>query len=501
MAEADSPRAALAPGFQDRDHQPAIRFLRAGDDAVARYADDIGDAGRLAQHGADRVDHAVRALQGGAIRQLHVQEEIALIFGRQEGRGCHPEEEVGRAEDDEEADHGDQQLARQKSHRIAIAVACVVEAAVEDLEADEAGWLRTPQHESAERRAQRQGIDRGDDDGDRNRRRELAVERAGHTRDEPHRCEDRDQDERGRHHRAGDFRHRLLGRLGHREVWILIQIAGHVLHHHDGVINHQGNGEHDGEEVDRVGGIAEHVEDGEDANERDRYGDGRDDGCPPVLQEEEHHRHDKHQGDGEGPQDLLDIRAHEVRRVVDDGVFHPLREFARHAGHGLLHLRGDGEGVGGRRLIHRQCCRREIIELRARVVLLRCKLHAGDVEEVHDAAAGVRPDDNILELLDAGQFAGRQHGQLLLLIVRPRRFSNLPGRNLNVLRLDCRDHLRRADAEPRHLDRVEPDPHRIFALAEDLGVADAGDARDDLLQMHIGVVRDRQLIERFVRRI
>ena len=41
----------------------------------------------------------------------------------------------------------------------------------------------------------------------------------------------------------------------------------------------------------------------------------------------------------------------------------------------------------------------------------------------------------------------------------------------------------------------EPDPHGILALAEDIRVADAGDARDLLLEMHVGVIGDEDLVD------
>ena len=84
---------------------------------------------------------------------------------------------------------------------------------------------------------------------------------------------------------------------------------------------------------------------------------------------------------------------------------------------------------------------------------------------------------------------------------RVRRLADLPRRRLDVLARDRAGDIARGDADRRHAHRVEPDAHRILPLPEDLRVADPRQPRDLLLQLHIGVVRDENLIVRVVRRI
>ena len=54
-------------------------------------------------------------------------------------------------------------------------------------------------------------------------------------------------------------RHRLLGRLGRRELGMLLHHALDVLDHDDGVVDDDADGEHDREQRDRVGRIADRL--------------------------------------------------------------------------------------------------------------------------------------------------------------------------------------------------------------------------------------------------
>ena len=64
-------------------------------------------------------------------------------------------------------------------------------------------------------------------------------------------------------------------------------MALHVFDDDDGVVDDQAGGERDAEERQRVDGEAEDLDEGKGADERDRDGDGGNDGGAPVLQEEE----------------------------------------------------------------------------------------------------------------------------------------------------------------------------------------------------------------------
>ena len=113
---------------------------------------------------------------------------------------------------------------------------------------------------------------------------------------------------------------RLARRVAGRDV------ALDVLHHDDGVVDHDADRQHQAEQREVVEREAEQAHHEERADQRDRDGDDRYDGGAPGLQEQDDHQH--HQD--HGLEDGLDHRLHrlldELGRIVDDGVLKPGRE-------------------------------------------------------------------------------------------------------------------------------------------------------------------------------
>ncbi len=94
-----------------------------------------------------------------------------------------------------------------------------------------------------------------------------------------------------------------------------------------------------------------------------------------------------------------------------------------------------------------------------------------------------------------------QHGIGELLVRRSRLASDLTCRVDCVLRLDRVGNVRDGDAELCQLVRLHPQPHGILARAEDLGLADAVQARDWIIEVDVGVVGQIVRIVRAMRRI
>ena len=82
-----------------------------------------------------------------------------------------------------------------------------------------------------------------------------------------------------------------------------------------------------------------------------------------------------------------------------------------------------------------------------------------------------------------------------------RRAAHLSGRIHGVLRLKRIDNLRDGDAELGQLIRLHPQAHGVLAGAEYLHVADAGDARQLIVQIDVGVVGQKLRVVGAVRRI
>ena len=140
-----------------------------------------------------------------------------------------------------------------------------------------------------QRRRQGQRVDRRDHRRDRDGHRELLVELAGHAGQERHRHEHRAQHQRDRDDRAGHFLHRLVRRIQRRQAFL--DVALDVLHHHDRVVDHDADRQHQAEQGQRVDREAEQVQRGERADDRHRHRDQRDDRGAPGLQEQDHHQH------------------------------------------------------------------------------------------------------------------------------------------------------------------------------------------------------------------
>ena len=119
----------------------------------------------------------------------------------------------------------------------------------------------------------------------------------------------------------------------------------------------------------------------------------------------------------------------------------------------------------------------------------RAELDAGDVAQTHDGAAvGRRAHDDVAELRRIAQAADRVHLHLEGRAGRRRRLADLAGRDLDVLLGDGVLHVDGGDAELGQLVGIEPDAHRIAPLAEDLDVADAGQALQRIDDLQIGVI-------------
>ena len=79
----------------------------------------------------------------------------------------------------------------------------------------------------------------------------------------------------------------------------------------DGVIDHDADGQHQAEQRQVVQAEAQGGHDGEGADDGDRHGDQRNEGRPPVLQEQQHHQGDQNDGVAQRLDHLAD-------RLADD---------------------------------------------------------------------------------------------------------------------------------------------------------------------------------------
>ena len=180
----------------------------------------------------------------------------------------------------------------------------------------------------AERRRQddrhqhRQQHGRGDGDG------ELAVDDADRAAEEGHGNEHRGQHQRDADQRAGDLAHGFLRRLAWRQS-LLAHDALDVLDHDDGVVDQKADRQHHGEHGQHVDRVAEGREHAEGAQQHHRNRDHRDEGGAEVLQEDEKHDEDQHDGFDQRLDHLLDRLLDEGCRLVGIGDDDALGQRAR----------------------------------------------------------------------------------------------------------------------------------------------------------------------------
>lgn len=116
----------------------------------------------------------------------------------------------------------------------------------------------------------------------------------------------------------GDALHGMQGGL----LWCLAfgDVDLHGLHHHDGIVDHQTDGQHQTQQWDDVDGESEYRKQCEGTDER--YGNG-DDGYErgaPLAQKEVDDDDDQQKGDDQGLEDVADSCGDALCGVDDRGV-------------------------------------------------------------------------------------------------------------------------------------------------------------------------------------
>ena len=138
-----------------------------------------------------------------------------------------------------------------------------------------------------------EGHQQREDHGGRGAHRDGAHVGAHEAADEGHGQDGGDDRQGGQDGRVADFVHRLDG---HREAGAVVvlgqaEVADDVLHHHDGVVDQDADGEDEGEEGDAVEGVAVEVEDEQGQGQGDRDGQGHHPRLPVAEGEPDEQRH------------------------------------------------------------------------------------------------------------------------------------------------------------------------------------------------------------------
>ena len=270
------------------------------------------------------------------------------------------------------------------------------------IEPDEEGkrlLVRVLKKNRAERGREGQRDEARNHDGDGNRHRKLSIEFAGNAAQECHRDEDRGENEHDGDERAGNLLHRLDGGVEGRELFCTHQ-AFDVLEHHDGVVDHDADGERHRKERERIERKAEKPEAGHGADERHRNGEHGDQRGAPALKEEEDHDENEKAGLGKRVVDLIEGCADEDGGVVCDHVGElALREFLSEFGNPRLDFSGCRHGVGARLQINADIDAGLAVHVDAEFIASLAGLGGGDVSQAHEPVSGVALNGDFAEFL------------------------------------------------------------------------------------------------------
>ena len=261
-----------------------------------------------------------------------------------------------------------------------------------------------------------------------------------------------------------------------------------VLHHDDGVVHQQADGQHHAEHGQGVDAETGCCEDAEGTQQHYRYRHGGDHRGTEVLQEQEHHQ--EHQDDGlhQRLDHALDGFGHHWGGVVREYHLHAWREEGLQVADGLAQRLGGIQRVGAVGQFHRQAGSRVAIELGADGVVLAAQGNVRDVAQAYLRTILVDLQQDRLELLGGLQASLADDGGVQLLARHGRQAAKLTGGHLDVLSGDRGLHVHRGQVVVVQLGRVEPDPHGVLGT-EHLEVTDTRGPGDRVLHVRHDVVR------------
>ncbi len=429
------------------------------------------------------LQYRVGALDRRALGQFHSHDQVELVLRRDEAARHGVEHQAGASQQHRIDHEGHAATPEDARHRILVPGGAGLEEAVERVEhptecAIDAtreripGRVVTVQQLGRERGRERERVDRRDHGGDRDGHRELLVELAGHAREEGHRHEHRAQHQRDRDDRAGDFLHCLVRGSQWREP--LADVAFHVLDHHDRIVDHDADREHQAEQRQRIDREAQHIEHGEGSDHRHRHRDQRNDRGAPGLQEQDHDQHDEQDRLEQRVHHRVDRVAHEDRGVKVGAVAQAGRELLGQLVHLTDHRVAHLQQVGAGRLEHRDDGGGLAVERGLQRVVAGTELDARDVRQAHSLSVRASLEHDFAELLGGAQAAlGVDRDQEIAAALH-RLGTDLAGRNLDVLLAHRAYHVACSQAARGDLLRVEPDTHRVVAAAPQLDLPNAG---------------------------
>src|SRR5258708_5219287 len=169
---------AVIPRFQGDKDKGVITGSNEAEQAETDDAGAVLHTRCVGQYLFDFLYRFIGALQRGSVWKLEIQEEIPLIFIRQEARGHPPTDETGRPAKYGQYQERDGTLANQCSAEANVAVGGAIENAVEAVEEPTQQaftLLFWPEQEGGKRGAEGEGVESREDHRYRNGHGELLI--------------------------------------------------------------------------------------------------------------------------------------------------------------------------------------------------------------------------------------------------------------------------------------------------------------------------------------
>ena len=196
----------------------------------------------------------------------------------------------------------------------------------------------------------------------------------------------------------------------------------------------------------------------------------------------------------------FDRGPHELRRVVGDAVLDAFGHVLLDIGHRRADIVGNLKRVRAGRLIDRNGDGLLVVEQRPQAVFGRAEFDPGDVAQMRHFAPPAGLHDDVAELFFRAQASLRVDGELQIETRDAGGGADHAGGGFDILRLDRLDDVVRGKPVFRGPLRINPDPHRVVAGAEQLHLADPVDPGQAILDVENRVVAQIRHVVAVVRR-
>src|SRR5512135_3704769 len=276
----------------------------------------------------------------------------------------------------------------------------------------------------------------------------------------------------------------------------------HRLDHHDRVVHHDPDRQHQREERDQVDRDTEQQQEKEGPDEGYRNRQSRDQRGTPIPEEQVDHQRHEHEGLEQGVEHLLDGGLQEGGNVVADLKVHARREHLRlERLELLLNLLNDGGGVGAGELLENDGSRGIAVDVRVKVVERRAQLDFGDVLDPQDLTLRICLENDVFILLWLVE--APYPGQDVLDGLRrlARRLAESSRRTNHALLCHSLHDVGGGHFVGAHALDIQHDPHCIRAVAENIGAADSPSPPDLGQKVDGDVVVKEILVDALIRTV